>query len=471
MRPPRRVPWASKAELAELYDLIFSPSATDDTRHAALSRMAVYISSPSCPAFVHLLHTLVGALALPYPPRAAHDAGVLRMTYAMAVVRFVNGMVDPLQTGPYARPISHLAASLGMPPSLVALRHRATHEDLPPLPLLRRAMEQAVDYLHRNSFLPLLSSSAAASSSGWDRRARAEGLVNRWKKVVKARVRAREVGLENESGQAMRRLKRELEGADAEEVVEAVVRVGLVPVGRKKRPGKAATAPPQESLLVWTPFLAHLAEVHPSVPSVLCEQLVSAILDTAPRLAPPAETADDAAEQRRELASYRWTLGTWLFWLWNGDALQVTDDDKTAAVRLLARELFHDDDVLRRVYGLVTEGTDAPSLDSLVELLPAPAADVDDDDGSDAEIGGLEVDDDDAPEPEVDIEASLAAMEANVRALEHKVSRRKGAPLTAAQLASRRPVAATESDSTAAELAPGWRHAEGWKPCPIGMWA
>lgn len=99
MRPPRRVPWASKAELAELYDLIFSPAATDETRQAALSRMAVYISSPSCPAFLHLLHTLVGALALPYPAPSAHDAGVLRMTYAMAIVRFVNGMVDPLQTG------------------------------------------------------------------------------------------------------------------------------------------------------------------------------------------------------------------------------------------------------------------------------------------------------------------------------------------------------------------------------------
>ncbi|WOO77556.1 Protein LAS1 [Vanrija pseudolonga] len=469
MRPPRRVPWASKAELAELYDLIFSPAATDETRQAALSRMAVYISSPSCPAFLHLLHTLVGALALPYPAASAHDAGVLRMTYAMAVVRFVNGMVDPLQTGPYARPISHLAASLGLPPSLVALRHRATHEDLPPLPLLRRAMEQAVDYLHRNSFLPLLSSSASSSGGRWDRRARAEGLVSRWKKVVKARVRAREVGMANESGQALGRLKREVEGADVEELVEAVVRVGLVPVARKKRPSKSATAPPQESLLVWTPLLSQLAELHTSavVASQLSEQLVSAILETAPRHAPPAETADDAAEQRKEVASYRWTLATWLFTLWSGrvDALQVTDDDKTEAVRQLARELFHDDEVLRRIYATVAETTDAaPSLDSLAELLPAPAAAGDEDeDDSDAELDGLEVNDGDEPEQlDVSVEASLEAMEANVRSLERK-------------LASRRPEAesgATGGDNpAAAELAPGWRRVEGWKACPIGVWA
>lgn len=95
-------------------------------------------------------------------------------------------------------------------------------------------MEQAVDYLHRNSFLPALSSSASGSGSGrWDQRARAEGLVSRWKKIVKARVRAREVGMENESGQALRRLRREVDGAEVEELVEAVVRVGLVPVARK----------------------------------------------------------------------------------------------------------------------------------------------------------------------------------------------------------------------------------------------
>lgn len=192
--------------------------------------MSIYISCPSCPAFLHLLHSLIGALLIPYPPTSAIETGVARMSYAMAVVRFVNGMVDPLQTGTYARPISHLAATLGLPASLVALRHRATHEDLPSLPLLRRALEQSVEYIHRNSFLPLLASS---STGIWDRRARTESLVTKWKKVQKNRVRARDVSKENESGRAIRHLLREVEGEDVEEILEAVVRIGLVPVGRK----------------------------------------------------------------------------------------------------------------------------------------------------------------------------------------------------------------------------------------------
>lgn len=39
MRIPRRVPWASKAELAELYDMLFAPGANNASHQAALSRV------------------------------------------------------------------------------------------------------------------------------------------------------------------------------------------------------------------------------------------------------------------------------------------------------------------------------------------------------------------------------------------------------------------------------------------------
>lgn len=96
--------------------------------------------------------------------------------------------------------------------------------------MLRRAVEQALDYLHRQSFLPLLASSSAA---GWDRRAKLEGLVTEWKKIVKARVRTHDVTNESESGLALRRLKRAIDAEDADDVLDAVVRTGLVPVARK----------------------------------------------------------------------------------------------------------------------------------------------------------------------------------------------------------------------------------------------
>lgn len=67
---------------------------------------------------------------------------VLRQSYSIAIIRLVNGLVDPLQQGIYARPISSIAAQIGLPPWLVEIRHAATHEDLPSLEVLREAAHQ-----------------------------------------------------------------------------------------------------------------------------------------------------------------------------------------------------------------------------------------------------------------------------------------------------------------------------------------
>lgn len=209
--------------------------------------MSLYLSLPSCPAFIHLLHSLLSADLLPEPRTAADKQGV-RLTSAMAIVRFINGMVDPLQTGrphcsdlqsrlngmlsiagPYARPISHIAATLNISPSLIALRHRATHEDLPPLPLLKQALHSAIEYINQYSFLPSLASS---SSEPLPRSFRAQTLVERWKKVIKGKLKAElsEVEFEREA----KRIKRELDEEDIGEVVEALASVGgLIPLAGK----------------------------------------------------------------------------------------------------------------------------------------------------------------------------------------------------------------------------------------------
>jgi hypothetical protein len=61
----------------------------------------------------------------------------LRQSYATALIRLVNGLVDPLQAGTYARSIFSIATQIGLPAWLVELRHAATHDDLPSLELLR----------------------------------------------------------------------------------------------------------------------------------------------------------------------------------------------------------------------------------------------------------------------------------------------------------------------------------------------
>jgi ribosomal biogenesis protein LAS1 len=131
--------------------------------------------------------------------------------------------------GPYARPISHIAASLKIPQSLISLRHRATHEDLPPLPLLKQAVHSAIEYINHYSFLPSLASS---SSEPIPRSLRAENLVGRWKKLIKARSRG-EVGA-SESEREEKTLIREFEGEDIVEIAEALSAVGgLIPLAKR----------------------------------------------------------------------------------------------------------------------------------------------------------------------------------------------------------------------------------------------
>lgn len=138
-------------------------------------------------------------------------------------------------SGPYARPISHLAASLHIPPSLVALRHRATHEDIPPLPLLQKAVHSCIDYLHHYSFLPVLASSssgfAGMQSSQALKRGRAAELIGRWKRVAKARLRE---GTGAAESKEEKRVKKDIEGEDVRDVVDAMLFVGgLIPLATK----------------------------------------------------------------------------------------------------------------------------------------------------------------------------------------------------------------------------------------------
>lgn len=80
----------------------------------------------------------------------------LRQSYAAAIIRLVNGLVDPLQLGAYARSIASIAMQLGIPSWLVELRHAATHEDLPSLEVLREAARQVRVFtsLPQNPLLP-----------------------------------------------------------------------------------------------------------------------------------------------------------------------------------------------------------------------------------------------------------------------------------------------------------------------------
>jgi hypothetical protein len=68
--------------------------------------------------------------------------------YSSAMIRLVNGLVDPIQAGRYVKSVHVIARQLGLPPWFVDIRHAATHLKLPSLTALRSAAKQAVGWLH-----------------------------------------------------------------------------------------------------------------------------------------------------------------------------------------------------------------------------------------------------------------------------------------------------------------------------------
>lgn len=96
----------------------------------------------------------------------------MRLAYSMALIRFVNGLVDPAQTGPFARSIAGIATQIGLPLWFVELRHAATHEDLPSLSVLRDAARKAMDWLYERYWLPqvqaMLGGSLHSGGGGGD---------------------------------------------------------------------------------------------------------------------------------------------------------------------------------------------------------------------------------------------------------------------------------------------------------------
>jgi ribosomal biogenesis protein LAS1 len=157
MRLPRRVPWSSRAELDQLCSYIYgTQDVHDSSRNLAIERVC---TAPICKYLYSLTkriklsawrfmtplpHALESLLSILVAIRQdnASDIGLssslsLRQSYATALIRLVNGLVDPLQSGTYARSILSIAAQIGLPAWLVELRHAATHEDLPSLELLR----------------------------------------------------------------------------------------------------------------------------------------------------------------------------------------------------------------------------------------------------------------------------------------------------------------------------------------------
>ncbi|CAM9716790.1 unnamed protein product, partial [Chrysoparadoxa australica] len=141
---PRQLPWRDWGEWGLVHFLLFSHNPGE--RRAGVSRVKAWRARERIPHAVDTTAQLVELSLLDggrYPPGELE----LRLGYSCALIRGVNGLVEPGQKRSHATSVYALAEAMGLPSWLIDLRHNATHKDLPSLSLLRLAKDFLLGYL------------------------------------------------------------------------------------------------------------------------------------------------------------------------------------------------------------------------------------------------------------------------------------------------------------------------------------
>ncbi|KAJ1735100.1 rRNA-processing protein las1 [Coemansia biformis] len=145
LRAPKIVPWASTAEYMCVADQLYSADLGE--RKRGVATVKAWRGRGRVPAAVDATANLVEMTLADQERPAGVTVSRLRHMYAMALIRFVNSIVDLEQKGVYAQSMATLASRIGMPAWFVELRHACTHEQIPSLAVLRSACDQAHGWL------------------------------------------------------------------------------------------------------------------------------------------------------------------------------------------------------------------------------------------------------------------------------------------------------------------------------------
>jgi hypothetical protein len=143
---PRSVPWHSPAEWKQVYSFLYSKDAT--LEKLGVNRVKCWSARGRLPHAIESTSLLVEIGLQDDPTRfSTVSPREIQHLLAIAIIRFVNGIVDSAQKGTVAASASNIAGQVGLPLWFVELRHSATHDKLPNLQTLRNARAQSLEWL------------------------------------------------------------------------------------------------------------------------------------------------------------------------------------------------------------------------------------------------------------------------------------------------------------------------------------
>ncbi|KAG6891085.1 hypothetical protein C0995_014175 [Termitomyces sp. Mi166 len=339
MRLPRRVPWASVSELEQICTWIYTDENDIGAKIFAVNRLSAWKAITCLPHALESALSILVVIAQDNTCPSSTSSLSIRQSYSTAIIRLVNGLVDPLQLGAYARSIASIANQLGLPPWLVELRHAATHEDLPSLDLLRDAARESMSWLLHNYFLPTINPTTLPENRSTLRSL--EPALKQYKRLLKITLRdaslrtryktdilsvlkdierwiaeaqvagnvaAREIGWETTISEVLSGSNQvdPKERWALERLCDALLERGaLVPLSRKKRDFPQDTfLPPKFSVQLWTPLLQHLQSFHSGFYPTLAGRIISTLL-------PESENSDDVQRD----SSYDICIARWAKWI------------------------------------------------------------------------------------------------------------------------------------------------------------
>ncbi|KAI8897571.1 Las1-like-domain-containing protein [Globomyces pollinis-pini] len=146
---PRLVPWFSFEEWEKTFEQLYSFDVNE--QQLGINRVQSWAMRGKLPQAIAVTAQLVSAGQR--VSNGIHNSQEESHILAMALIRFVNGIVDAAQKGAVAASVVSVAESLGLPTWIIELRHDVTHGKFPSLPYLMKGRNEALEWLRYNYWI------------------------------------------------------------------------------------------------------------------------------------------------------------------------------------------------------------------------------------------------------------------------------------------------------------------------------
>lgn len=133
------VPWRNWDEWKDTYRMLYSNNIKEI--QWGCNRVFAWGAKQLLPVAIEVTASLLKRLHSP-----ERDPESL----SMAIIRFINGVVEPFKNTNLSVPISTIGASYGVPEFVITIRHSATHGKMPTFEFAALGAKSALEWLHRN---------------------------------------------------------------------------------------------------------------------------------------------------------------------------------------------------------------------------------------------------------------------------------------------------------------------------------